>query len=135
MKFDTKIAVIIKDDLAVWQKLNVTAFTVSGIASDPDVIGANYEDASGNTYLPMIKQPIMIFSTDKEQLKDIYREAQRNEFSVSIFIEELFSTPNDEENRAVVKAKNSDQLNLVGMAIRGPKKAMDKVLKGYSLHR
>ena len=29
--FDTKIAIIIRDDLATWQKLNVTAFLMSGI--------------------------------------------------------------------------------------------------------
>jgi hypothetical protein len=32
MQFDTKIAVVLRDDLAVWQKTNVTAFLVSGIA-------------------------------------------------------------------------------------------------------
>ena len=29
--FDTKIAIVIRDDLAVWQKLNVTAFLTSSI--------------------------------------------------------------------------------------------------------
>lgn len=32
MIFDTKIAIVLRDDLAVWQKLNVTTFLVSGIA-------------------------------------------------------------------------------------------------------
>jgi hypothetical protein len=32
MRFETKIAVVLRDDLAVWQKTNVTAFLVSGIA-------------------------------------------------------------------------------------------------------
>ncbi len=32
VQFDTKIAVVLRDDLAVWQKTNVTAFLVSGIA-------------------------------------------------------------------------------------------------------
>ena len=36
MEFDTKIAVVLRDDLAVWQKTNVTAFLVSGIAGDDD---------------------------------------------------------------------------------------------------
>ena len=31
MDFDTKIAIAVRDDLAVWQKLNVTAFITSGI--------------------------------------------------------------------------------------------------------
>jgi hypothetical protein len=32
MKFDTKIAVVLRDDLAVWTKTNGTAFLVSWIA-------------------------------------------------------------------------------------------------------
>ena len=34
VQFDTKIAVVVRQDLAVWQKLNVTAFTISGIAGN-----------------------------------------------------------------------------------------------------
>ena len=40
MQFDTKLAVVLRDDLAVWQKTNVTGFLVSGIAaSEPGVVG------------------------------------------------------------------------------------------------
>ena len=57
--FDTKIAVILRQDLATWQKLNVTAFTISGIAaSADDVTGEPYGDGSGNIYLPMFRQPV-----------------------------------------------------------------------------
>lgn len=135
MKFDTKIAVVLKEDLPVWQKLNVTAFTVSGIASDPEVIGGTYEDASGNTYRPMIRQPIMVFSANAGQLRHAYEEALRNRLPLSIFIEELFSTPNDDENRTAVKKVTSEDLRLVGIAVLGPRKTMDKILKGYSLHQ
>lgn len=31
MQFDTKIAIVLREDLPVWQKLNMTAFLVSGI--------------------------------------------------------------------------------------------------------
>src|SRR5262249_43283290 len=58
VRFDTKIAVVLRDDLAVWQKTNVTAFLVSGIAGTvPEVVGEPYRDASGNEYLPMLVQP------------------------------------------------------------------------------
>jgi hypothetical protein len=133
--FDTKIAIVVKEDLPVWQKLNVTAFTVSGIVSTPEVLGAVYEDASGHRYLPMIRQPIMMFSASHEQIRNVYRMARENALPFSIFTEELFSTPNDDENRAAVRAVPSDELKLVGMAIRGPKKTMDKILKGCPLHR
>ena len=63
MKFDTKIAVALREDVPTWQKLNMTAFMVSGIAgSDPSTVGEDYADASGNTYLPMFRQPVLVFS-------------------------------------------------------------------------
>ena len=43
--FDTKIAIIIRDDLATWQKLNVTAFLMSGITgANPGIVGKTYQD-------------------------------------------------------------------------------------------
>jgi hypothetical protein len=47
MTFDTRIAVIVRDDLVAWQKLNVAAFTISGIATLPAVTGAPYQDKAG----------------------------------------------------------------------------------------
>src|SRR3954451_7112741 len=104
MPFDTKIAAVIREALLRWPTLNVTAFTVSGIASLPDVIGENYVDGSGTVYLPMIKQPITIFSASREQIREVYEQALEREVQLSIYTEELFSTPDDEANRAAVQA-------------------------------
>lgn len=134
MQFDTKIAVIIRGDLQPWQKLNVTAFTASGIASLEGVIGEPYVDGSDRTYLPMIKQPMLIFSANPAQLRDVYDHAVTTDVQLSIYTEELFSTPHDAANRAAVRACASSDLKLVGMALRGRKKVMDKLLKGLNLH-
>lgn len=134
MNFDTKIAVVIREDLAVWQKLNVTAFTVGGIAGTQDVIGEPYVDALGQTYLPMIKQPILVFAADHQSIRTVYERALGRDVKFSIYTEELFSTGYDAANREAVKRVESEGLNLVGLALHGKKKAMDKVLKGLSLH-
>ena len=58
--FDTKIAVIIRDDLATWQKLNVTAFLMSGITgANPEIVGKAYEDRDGKRHLAMSLQPVI----------------------------------------------------------------------------
>ena len=58
MVFDTKIALILRQDLTTWQKLNVTSFTISGIAASvDDVTGKPHGGGSGNIYLPMFRQP------------------------------------------------------------------------------
>ena len=50
MDFDTKIAIVVRDDLATWQKLNVTAFLTSGVTgADQSLLGEDYQDAVGNS--------------------------------------------------------------------------------------
>ena len=135
-KFDTKIAVVLREDLLTWQKLNVTAFTVSGIAGTAEgIVGPRYEDASGRQYLPMIVQPILIFSANADQIKTVFERAVSRNLEFSIYTEELFSTGNDDDNRAAVKAVPTSELKIVGMALRAEKGAVDKVLKGLSLHK
>ena len=50
MRFDTKIAIVLRDDLETWQKLNVTAFLASGVAANAELLGEPYTDADGTLY-------------------------------------------------------------------------------------
>jgi hypothetical protein len=135
-RFDTKIAVLLRDDLAVWQRLNVTAFLVSGIAGTaPELLGEPYEDADGTRYLPMFGQPVLVFQGDRDVLTGAHRRALERGMLVSVFTEELFATGNDVDNRAAVRAVARDKLNLAGLAVHGPRNAVDKVLRGAALHR
>lgn len=136
MNFDTKIAVVVRDDLETWQKLNITAFTVSGIAGTVEgIIGEPYQDGSGNSYLPMFRQPVMVFCASSEQMKIISTRALNRQIRFSLFTEELFKTNNDLDNRAAVQAVSQEALNIVGMAMWAEKKSVEKVLKGISLHQ
>ena len=135
MIFDTKIAVVLREDLAVWQKLNVTAFVSSAIVgANPHLIGEPYEDASGRQYMPMLIQPVLIYSANTEQMNTVYQRALRREARFSIYTEELFHTGNDADNRAAVKAVPSDAMKLVGMAFREDRKTVDKILSGLKFH-
>ncbi len=135
MRFDTKIAIVLRDDLEVWQKLNVTAFIASALAgNNPSIIGDKYFDASGNQYMPMVIQPMMVYQADADGIRKAYKRAMSREIQLAIFTMELFSTGNDIDNRAAVANHISDNLNLVGIAMRDEKKSVDKVVKGLKLH-
>lgn len=136
IRFDTKITVLLRDDLATWQRLNVTAFLVSGVAgADPELLGEEYLDADGTGYLPMFRQPVMIFVGDALTLTTAHTRALDRGLRISVFTQELFSTGNDRDNRAAVRAVSRDKLDLVGLALHAPRNVVDKVLKGASLHR
>jgi len=136
MEFDTKIAIVLRDDLAVWQKANATAFLVSGIAgSDPQTVGEPYVDGSGNSYLPMFRQPVLVFAGDAAAIRRAYERAmQRDVEQLAIFTNELFSTPHDDANRAAVASVPADELDLVGIALRADKKTVDKVVDRLKRH-
>ena len=135
IRFDTKIAVLLRDDLAVWQRLNVAAFLVSGIAgTHAEVVGEPYEDADGTRYLPMFRQPVMVFECSKEFMRTAHQRALAREIECSVFTQDLFATGNDRDNRAAVKAVRTEELELVGLAVYGPKNAVDKILKGATKH-
>ena len=135
MRFDTKIAVLLREDLEPWQRLNVTAFLVSGLGTAvPEVIGEPYEDADGVQYLPMFRQPVLVFEGTKETLTAAHGRALSRALPRAIFTSDLFTTGNDRDNRAAVRAVGTADLDLVGMAVHGPKNAVDKVLKGARMH-
>jgi hypothetical protein len=135
IRFATKLAVLLRDDLPTWQRLNVTAFLVSGIAAtNPELVGEPYKDADGTEYLPMFRQPVLVFEGSKEFMAVAHGRALGREIPVSVFTSDLFATGNDRDNRAAVKAVRRDQLDLVGLALHGPKNAIDKVLKGAQMH-
>ncbi|OEC98119.1 MULTISPECIES: DUF2000 family protein [unclassified Rhizobium] len=133
--FDTKIAIVLRNDLQSWQKLNVTAFLSTGIAGQhPDIIGEAYRDRTGNVYNALSIQPIIVLSADKENIAAIHRRSLERGVTSSIFIEEMFSTGHDAANRAVFAEFAPEDAKVVGIALRADKKIVDKITKGADMH-
>ncbi|MDT9691759.1 DUF2000 domain-containing protein [Streptomyces sp. P9(2023)] len=135
VRFDTKIAVLLREDLETWQRLNVTAFLVSGLGSAlPEVIGEPYADAGDVPYLPMFRQPVLVFEGTKETLTAAHGRALSRALPRAVFTADLFATGNDRDKRAAVRAVRTDRLDVVGLAVYGPRNAVGKVLKGARMH-
>ncbi|GIF15644.1 DUF2000 domain-containing protein [Actinoplanes teichomyceticus] len=133
--FTTKIAVLLRDELLVWQRLNVTAFLVSGLATvEPETLGQTYVDGGDVEYLPMFRQPVLVFAGGKELMREAHTRGLARGVRMSIFTADLFATGHDAANRAAVRSVPTAELNLVGLAVYGPRNAVDKVVKGASMH-
>ncbi|WP_421707371.1 DUF2000 family protein [Algihabitans sp.] len=133
--FDTKIAIVVREDLAVWQKLNVTAFLTSGIVGlDGELLGERYEDAAGNLYTPLAIQPMIVLSADEKTINSVYRRALERSARLSLYIEDMFKTGHDAANRAVVRQYEPDEMKVVGLALREDRKTVDKITKGAKMH-
>ncbi len=135
MQFDTKVAVVVRSDLEVWQKLNVASFLAGGIAAAfPPCIGDPYEDGSGTKYLPLIGQPILIYGADRAALSRALERALARGVTPALYTEDMFKTTHDAANREVVKAVARADLNLVGLAMRAERKVIDKIVDGLKFH-
>jgi len=135
MQFDTKIALVIRDDLQAWQKLNVAAFLAGGIAAAvPDCIGDPYEDGSGTRYHALIGQPILIYGADRAALTRALDRALSRGVKAAVYTDDMFKTTHDAANREVVRAVQRTDLNLVGLAFRADRKIIDKVVDGLKFH-
>ncbi len=133
--FDTKIAIVLREDLVAWQKLNVTAFLTSGLVSAQEgLLGERYEDAAGNLYNALAIQPMIVLSADAEVISRVYWRAMERKARLSLYIDDMFKTGHDAANRAAVKCYRPEEMKVAGLALRGDKKLVDKITKGARMH-
>lgn len=133
--FDTKIAIVLRDGLAPWQSINVTAFLTSGIVAQyPEVIGQPYRDKSGNVYNSLFVQPIIVLSAEAATMARIHRRSLDRGVITSLYVEEMFSTGHDAANRAVFAEFGPEDAHVAGIALRADKKVVDKITKGARMH-
>ena len=135
MRYDTKIAIVVRDDLATWQKLNVASFLAGGlVGASPELAGEPYQDASGRFYGPLIRQPVLIFAASAAELTNVLQRAQQRGIRPHLYTKDLFATGNDIDNRAAVAAVATAALDLVGLGLHAERTEIDKIIKGLKLH-
>lgn len=130
-----KIAVVVRDDLPTWKKLNLTAFLSSGLAREvPHAVGEPYVDGSGLRYLPMFATPVVVTTGDAAALARTLRRALERNLTLAVYTDDLFSTMNDIDNRAAVAKVATSDLALAGLLVAGDPKQVDKALDRVRLH-
>ena len=131
MIYDTKLALILRQDLAGWQLANVAAFLTGGLAGTiPGLIGEPYCDSAGRFYSALVREPVFVYGATLEELRRTHQRALTRSLRPAIYIGRMFETNNDVDNRAAVAEAPSDALDLVGVGIHAPRKIVDKVTHG-----
>lgn len=131
MIYDTKTILVLRRDLAGWQAANVAAFLAGGLAgAHPHIMGEPYRDAGGRTYTALIREPVFVYGATLEELRRTHQRILSRELVPAIYIEPMFTTTNDADNRAAVAAAAPDALDFVGVGVHGPRKTIDKIVNG-----
>jgi hypothetical protein len=97
-------------------------------------MGEPYVDASGSRYASLLGEPIMILAPDRPTLLRARRQAQERGLACAAYVQAMFSTGHDAANREAFFAEPAEEPVLVGIALRGPRKDVDKAAKGAKLH-
>jgi hypothetical protein len=136
MLYTNKIALVLRQDLPSWQKLNVSAFLASAIAIQfPETHGQPLVSATGTMYLPFLKLPIRVYQADDlVALQRARSRAHERGLALAIYTEPLFATKGEAENVAVIASYPDDAQLLVGLAVYGDSKLVNKALDGMKLH-
>lgn len=74
--------------------------------------------------------PVLVF----EGTKKVLRAAHTRALPRALFTSDLFTRGNDRDHRAAVRAVGAGELDLVRLAVYGPRKGVDKVVKGARMH-
>ena len=131
MIYDTKTALILRRDLAAWQVANVAAFLAGGLmGTHGHMMGEPYRDGNGRAYTALIREPVFVYGATLEELQRTHARALSRELLPAAYIEAMFKTTNDADNRAAFAAAATDALDLVGLGIHGLRKTIDKVTNG-----
>ena len=127
--YETKTALVLRRDLAPWQVANVAAFLAGGLAAThPGLKGEPYRDGGGKAYTALIREPVFVYGGTVEELRRTHMRALSRELVPAVYIEAMFKTTNDADNRAAFAAAPADALDFVGIGVHGPRKTIDKVI-------
>jgi hypothetical protein len=75
-----------------------------------------------------------VFETGAEKLRALRERAARREVAVAIYTNDMFTTGNDTDNRAAVRAVATEQLDLVGIGVRAGHRDVDAIVRGVQRH-
>ena len=129
MIYDTKTALILRTDLAGWQVANVAAFLTGGLmAGNPEMAGEPYRDAAGRVYSALVREPVFVYGGSLDELRRTHQRALSRALRPAIYIDAMFKTTNDADNRTAFAAAPVDALDFVGIGVHGPRKVIDKVV-------
>jgi hypothetical protein len=129
MIYETKTALVLRKDLAPWQIANVAAFLAGGLAATHPVLkGEPYRDGGGKSYIALIREPVFVYGGTVKELRRTHQRALSRELVPAVYIEAMFKTTNDADNRAAFAAAPTDALDFVGIGVHGPRKTIDKVI-------
>ena len=135
---DFKMVIVLDDALPVGLKANTAAVLSLTLGNKLEgLIGKDLTDGSNNVHTALTTIPLPILTSSTEKLKEIY--AQGYELKDQLLLIDITdaaqTTKNYTDYEEKLKQATTDQLKLLGIALAGSKKLVNKLTGNLPLLR
>lgn len=135
---DFKMVIVVDDDLSLGLKTNTAAVLSLTLGHKIDgLIGHDLTDASGTHHTSLTTVPLPILKCSNDDLRRVYNQAQ--ELSDEVLLVDITdaaqTTKNYDDYQAKLEKSETDQLQLLGIAVAGPQKLVNKLTGAMGLVR
>jgi hypothetical protein len=132
-----KMVVVIAAEAPVGVALNTAALLGVGLGHHhEDVVGPETEDASGNPHTGMCAHPIPVLRATAEQLHDLRAQAAaRDGVTVHDMTQIAQRARTYEQMSATLSGTKPEDVEYLGLALYGPRAAVDSLTGALALYR
>ena len=127
---------VLRDDLASWQLTNtighIAAFLGNKIR-EPFDTGEFFVSKDGMQYPRNSQFPVIALKATKEELANLVKKLREQKLLWIAYIQEMIDMIDDEELANTLSQKTSDEMNILGVGIFGPKEELKPLTEGLQL--
>lgn len=133
--FSKKIVIVVRDDVASWQLTNTIGHIAAYLGNkmaEPFDTGEYFVSKDGVKFPRNSQFAIVALRATKDELKDLAAKLPDVHMPWIVYVQEMIDMIDDEELAEALGSVQSDEMNILGIGLFGPKdklKEMTGMLK------
>ena len=134
--FSKKIAIVARQDIAIWQVMNavahISAYMGNKMQESFDT-GEYFITKDGKNHPRNSQYAIIVLDGTAEDLQNLMQEVRKTNLLFHGFIREMIETTDDEEITTILSKKADNEIEYLGVGMFGIKEEVDALTKKFSL--
>jgi len=122
--FSKKMTIVLREDVASWQLTNTIGHIAAYLGnkmSEPFDTGEYFVSKDGVNFPRNSQFPIVVLQATKDGLRDLATKLHNTHLSWIVYVQEMIDMVDDEELEKALKAVPSEEMNILGIGVFGPK--------------
>jgi len=119
-----KMTIVVREDVESWQLTNTIGHIAAYLGnkmSEPFDTGKYFVSKDGINFPRNSQFPIVTLRATKDELKSTAAKLRDSDLSWIVYVQEMIDMIDDEELARALKSIASDEMNILGVGMFGPK--------------